>query len=78
MVAEILKFPVRMNGKRQKETEGRGKKEREDGRKGRGTKEGEKGKGIEWGGVLGKAVKLCKKNGRCLACYHEEKHLFEL
>ena len=31
------------------------------GRKGREKKEGEKGKGIEWGCLLGKEKKVCKK-----------------
>ena len=37
---------------------------------------GKKGKGIEWGGILGKKKKVCKKKGRCLACYWEENYFF--
>ena len=31
------------------------------GKKGEGRTQGEKGKGIEWGGILGKKKKVCKK-----------------
>ena len=43
----------KINGKKGKESKG--------GRKGREKKEGEKGKGIEWGCLLGKEKKVCKK-----------------
>ena len=43
-VAEMLKFPRREEGKKEKEIERRGKKAREEGRE---KKEGEKGTGIE-------------------------------
>ena len=36
-------------------------KGREEGKEGRGKKEGEKSKEIEWGGILGKEKKVCKK-----------------
>ena len=40
--------------------EGRGLEGKER-RGGRGKKEREKGKGTEWGGILGKKNKVCKK-----------------
>ena len=55
-IAEMLKFPRKEGGKK-------GKKGREGGEGGerKGKIEGEKGKGIEWGGLLGKEKKVCKK-----------------
>ena len=49
----MLKFPRKEEGKKEKETEGRGIEGKERGG-GRGKKEGEKGKETEWGGILGK------------------------
>ena len=48
-------------GRKEKQTEERGKerKETKGGRKGRAKKEGEKGK--EWGCLLAKEKKVCKK-----------------
>ena len=73
-VAEMLKFPRKEEGKKEKETERRGKevKEREGGR---GQKEGEKGKGAEWGAILEKKKKACKKKWR-LACLLPGRKIF--
>ena len=53
----MLKFPQRKSERKEGEKKG---KERKGVRKERGRKK-EKGKGIEWGGLLGKEKKLCKK-----------------
>ena len=55
----MLKFPRKEEGK----NGWKGKEGRESmgGKKGEGKTQGERGKGIEWGGILGKKKKVCKK-----------------
>ena len=61
----MLKFPWKEEGKKEKETEGRGKEGNE--RKGgRGKKEEEKCKGTERVGILRKKKKGCKKEMKVL------------
>ena len=54
-VDEIVKFPRKEEGKKEKETERRGTEGKE--RKGGRGKKGDKGKGTEWGGIMEKKKK---------------------
>ena len=70
------KFPGKEEEKKEKRNVREGKRrERREGRKGKERKK--EGKGTEWGGILGKKKKVCKKKLRYLACYEEEKYFFE-
>ena len=56
----MLKFPMKEEGRKEKETEGRGR-ERKETKGRRGKKEEEQGKGTEWRSILGKKKKVRKK-----------------
>ena len=56
----MLKFPMKEEGNKEKETEGKGKEGKEK-KGGRGKKDGEKGEGTVWASILGKKNKMCKK-----------------